>query len=71
MRTQALVLGLILLPVLPGAAAVVYDRPINIITSNYDLVDTTYMIGAVWTASKSGISSKSISATASWPLKWW
>ncbi|HTA16314.1 MAG TPA: hypothetical protein VK786_01040, partial [bacterium] len=43
MRTSALVLGLILLPALPGAAAVVYDRPINIITSNYDLVDTTYI----------------------------
>ena len=45
MQTRALILSLALLPVLPtlAQARIHYDRPINIITSNYDLVDTTYI----------------------------
>lgn len=46
MRNAALTLSLSLLGLsLPtlGEARIRYDRPINIITSNYDLVDTTYI----------------------------
>jgi len=45
MRTRALLLGLALTPALPCLleARIQYDRPIHIITSNYDLLDTTYI----------------------------
>src|SRR5665213_577108 len=45
MRTRSLLFSLALLPILPGAAKaqINYDRPVNVITSNYDLVDTTYI----------------------------
>jgi hypothetical protein len=44
MRMRSLLLSLVLLPVLPCTArAGEYERPVNLITSNYDLVDTTYI----------------------------
>lgn len=46
MRNRPLILGLGVLGLSLSASAharIHYDRPINIITSNYDLVDTTYI----------------------------
>jgi hypothetical protein len=46
MRPTALIIGISALCVgLPalGQAKLRYDRPVNIITSNYDLIDTTYI----------------------------
>jgi hypothetical protein len=45
MRIRALFLCFVLLPFLPASARahIPYDRPINIISSNYDLNDTTYI----------------------------
>lgn len=43
MHIRALILGLLLLPFSGIAQARLYQRPIHIITGNYDLVDTTYI----------------------------